>query len=176
MKQKLFVIYIGGSTEQSLIELHDIRFVVASQIEETYEELKKSWWGTPKSLHLDCWGALEYADGYKIELVSGDGQPPVADTKKLYFVNLGGYSSEEFTEIHRNVFLVATSEAEAKKRAVASMRDTQQGHKDYMYEVESAFCLNQIVDEKSLHLRLSPVENSPKFQFEFGYVPIGKKT
>lgn len=67
---KLFVIYIGGAHEQGLIELHDIRFVVANTIEDTYARLRKSWWGIPKSLHLDAWGILEYADGYNINIVT----------------------------------------------------------------------------------------------------------
>ncbi len=170
MNNKLFVIYIGGKTTQSLIELHDMRFVVATRIEETYGELKKTWWGTPESLHLDCWGALEYADGHKLEFV----EAPAADSKKLYFVNLGAYSPQEFTEIHRNVFVVADSEAEAKKRAVASIRDLKQGHKDHLYDVESALCLTEAIKGKVLHLRLTPVEQAPEFSFEFGYVPIGK--
>ncbi len=38
----LFVIYIGGSHNQSLIELHDMRFIIANNIEETYDELRQS--------------------------------------------------------------------------------------------------------------------------------------
>ena len=37
----LFVIYLGGAHEKSLIELHDIRFIAANTIEETYSALKK---------------------------------------------------------------------------------------------------------------------------------------
>ena len=44
-RMKLFVIYIGGTHEKSLIELHDMRFVVANTIEETYDALRQSWWG-----------------------------------------------------------------------------------------------------------------------------------
>lgn len=167
---KLFVIYIGGSTETSLIELHDMRFVIADKIEDTYADLKKTWWGTPESLHLDCWGALEFADGYKIDLV----KQAVDNPLKLYFINLGGYSKNDFTELHQNIFLVAESESEAKKRAVASVREWSQGHKDYLYEVESAFCLNQVAHEKSLSLKLTKVVEAPEFKFDFGYVPIGK--
>ncbi len=175
MKKKLFVVYIGGSTTQSLIELHDMRFVLAETIEDTFETLKKTWWGVPESLHLDCWGALESTDGHKIDVV----ETPVQASKKLYFINLGAYSSQEFTEVHRNLFLVAETEAEAKKRAVASIRDFEQGHKDYLYEVDSAICLSQIVSShmdgnQFLHLQLSPEENLPKFKFNYGYVPIGK--
>ncbi len=51
--QKLFVIYIGGSHEKSFIEMYDMQFMVANPIEETYDELRKSWRGTSKSLHLE---------------------------------------------------------------------------------------------------------------------------
>lgn len=67
---KLFVIYIGGAHEKSLIELHDMRFVVANTIEETYDTLRQSWWGTPASLHLDAWGVLDYADNQRSNCVS----------------------------------------------------------------------------------------------------------
>lgn len=36
-KKKLFIIYIGGSHEKAFIELHDMRFVIAETIEDTYE-------------------------------------------------------------------------------------------------------------------------------------------
>ena len=42
---KLFMIYIGGVHEKAFIELHDMRFVIAKSLEDTYEELKSSWWG-----------------------------------------------------------------------------------------------------------------------------------
>jgi hypothetical protein len=170
---KLFVIYIGGRTRQSLIELHDMRFVVAEKIEDTYAELKKSWWGLPESLHLDCWGALEAADGYQISLV-----PQGTDKNfglKLYFVNLGGYSQKEFTELHQNIFIVAENEAVAKQRAVASVKSWSQGHKDHLYEVESVFCINQVAQEKSLAIQLTKTEATAEFKFDFGYVPICKK-
>lgn len=48
----LFVIYIGGSHNQSLIELHDMRFVVANNIEDTYSLLRQSWWGFPQAYIL----------------------------------------------------------------------------------------------------------------------------
>lgn len=55
---KLFLIYIDGAHERSFIELHDIRFIIANKIEDTYDALRSSWWGKPGTLHLDSWGAL----------------------------------------------------------------------------------------------------------------------
>ncbi|HXH55601.1 MAG TPA: DUF1543 domain-containing protein, partial [Gammaproteobacteria bacterium] len=100
---KLFAIYIGGKTATSIIELHDMRFIIAEHIEDTYPELIKQWWGTSKSLHLDCWGALTSADGHNIYLTTESS----TESKKLFFVNMGGYDSKKFTELHENLFIVA---------------------------------------------------------------------
>jgi len=50
---KLFAIYLGGKTETSLIEVHDVRFVIAEKMEDAYDTLRSEWWGVPESLHLD---------------------------------------------------------------------------------------------------------------------------
>src|SRR3954462_7690207 len=97
---RIFAIYIGGATEKSLIELHDMRFVIADRIEDTYPALKAAWWGKPESLHIDCWGALDSADGHNITLKP----EPSSGAERLYFVNLGGYDPGDFTELHKNVF------------------------------------------------------------------------
>jgi hypothetical protein len=173
LRQKLFVIYIGGRTAQSLIELHDMRFVIAEKIEDTYQELKNSWWGLPESLHLDCWGALEFADGYQLSLVPKGSESNFG--LKLYFINLGGYSPNEFTELHQNIFIVAENEAVAKQKALTRVKTWSQGHKDHLYEVESVFCINQVADKNSLSIQLTKTEAADELKFDFGYVPIGKK-
>ena len=47
---KLFYFYIGGRTEKSLVELHDVRFGCGAQLEDTFDALRQSWWGVPDSL------------------------------------------------------------------------------------------------------------------------------
>jgi hypothetical protein len=167
---KLFMIYIGGKHEKSLIELHDIRFVMANTIEETYSALKKSWWGTPESLHLDCWGAVNSIDGYELRIHSY----PQQRAEQIYFVNLGGYDSAQFTELHENILLVASSPAEAKQKAIARMRPCEVPHRDYAYEVESILCLEDMGKEQGLFLHLEPSSAPAPFEFTCLYTPIGK--
>jgi hypothetical protein len=40
---KLFAIYVGGEAVGANIEVHDMRFVAATSLEDTYEELKRQW-------------------------------------------------------------------------------------------------------------------------------------
>jgi hypothetical protein len=48
---KLFAFYVGGETETSNTELHNMRFAVGERMEDCYESLRRQWWGTPESLH-----------------------------------------------------------------------------------------------------------------------------
>ncbi len=167
----LFVIYIGGSHEKSLIELHDMRLIVANTIEDTYEALKKSWWGTPESLHLDAWGKLNYADGHDIQL---NNTPTLNNQNKLYFVNLGGYDSKQFTELHKNIFVVAENDAEAKLKAVKQVQNWEVPHRDYLFEAEKIINVNEILLDQNIHVHLIPSNIEKPFKFTCKYVPIGR--
>jgi hypothetical protein len=168
---KLYVIFIGGSTTQSLIELHDMKFIVADKIEDTYAELKNTWWGTPESLHIDAWGALHYADGYEVHLKT---EPAQNQEDKLYFVNLGGYDKNEFTELHKNVFVVANSESKAKVKALKQILDWQAHHKDSQCDVDKIIQVAQVVNDKKYYIHLVPTQEEKPFEFSCQYVPIGR--
>lgn len=168
---KLFAIYIGGSTETSLIELHDVRFVVADTLEGTIPELKRTWWGTPESLHMDCWGELTSADGHNISL----GKAPATGEDKLWFVNLGGYDPSDFTELHKNVFVVAPTKSKAKVRALKQILDWKSRHEDYTHDIEQLTCLDEIVGAKGLYIHLEKTDTPKPFDFTCGYKPLGKK-
>jgi hypothetical protein len=171
MKMHLFVVYIGGTHQRSLIELHDIRFVVGNTIEETYETLRQSWWGTPESLHLDAWGILNYADGYGISV----GEAIIKETEhKLYFVNLGGYDQNKFTELHKNIFVVAADEHQAKQKALQQINEWESPHRDYLHQVDSLINLNILLVNHGMYIHLQKEIEEKPFEFTCRYVPIGK--
>jgi len=165
---KLFAIYIGGEAIGANIELHDMRFVVAETITDTYDELRRQWWGIADSLHIDCWAEISHADGYKISL-----RPePFTGAKRLYYVNLGGYAAGEFAEQHKNVFVVADTLAKAKARAIKHARHWLEPHRDEMYEAEQAFSLSDAGRDQRLHVHLAPSPNLPDLVVTCDYVPI----
>jgi hypothetical protein len=169
---KLFAIYIGGELEGANIELHDMRFVVAPSISDTYDELRRQWWGIPKSLHIDCWAELNQVDGYDVELLA----EPFVGSEKLYYINLGGYDSAEFRERHKNVFVVATSVPEAKRRAIKEARQWNVAHRDDMYEAEQAFSLSDVAEDKRLYLHLTPNPQPTRLKFVCKYSLINRKS
>lgn len=165
---KLFAIYIGGELAGANIELHDMRFIVAPSIVDTYEELRRQWWGIPKSLHIDCWAEIGEVDGYRVDLK----QEPFLGPEKLYYINLGGYDAGEFIEQHKNVFIVAASIPEAKKRAIKEAKPWKVPHRDEMYEAEQAFSLDDAAKAQRLYVHLTPISICKPLNFVCGYTPV----
>ena len=167
----LFVIYVGGKTETSLIEVHDIHFALGEKIEDTYDQLRAQWWGTPQSLHLDAWGVVKSVDDYNLILKP---EAAIAETKKVFFVNLGGYDPNEFTELHKNMFVVAENENKAKFKAKGSVSHWQVPHKDNIYAVDSCVNVTTLLAKKGLSIHLAKTDTPTPFSFTCKYVSIGK--
>ncbi len=165
---KLFAIYIGGEHERANIELHDMRFIVARSIRDTYPALRQQWWGIPKSLHIDCWAELDQVDGYDVTL-----RPePFAGLERLYYVNLGGYAPGEFAELHKNMFIVADSLAKAKARALQGAQGWSQAHRDDVYEAEQAFELASAAADQHLFIHLTRADQVRELAVISDYIPI----
>jgi hypothetical protein len=167
---KLFAIYVGGEHPGANIEVHDMRFVVAPSITDTYAELHRQWWGKPGSLHIDCWAAIDHADGYDVAL-----RPePFTGPERLYYVNLGGYDAADFSEKHKNVFVVAPTVAAAKARAIKAAKGWDAPHRHDMYEAEQAFAFDECVRDERLHLHLTASAMTRPLVFSCDYTPISK--
>jgi len=167
---KLFMFYIGGNCGNSNIELHDVRFSVGNTPEDCHEDLRRQWWGDPKSLHLDCWGPVEQADGFDVTLTTTP-QDDVAS--RLFFVNLGGYSPREFGELHKNVLIVASDAKAAKAKALTQISDWSQPHKDQLFEIEKAIDVTAFMAGYGCFLALEPATVARPFVFRCEYLPIG---
>ena len=121
----LFLVVLGGRAKKANIELHDVRWVVGSKIEDTYDTLRKDWFGSPKGLHIDSYKKIKYIDGYKINLINFEKSEiekkqlfKKNKTKKhLWFVNIGGYNSTSMQEQHEFGLVIASNKLEAKNIA-----------------------------------------------------------
>jgi hypothetical protein len=167
---KLFMFYVGGDCGNSNIELHDVRFAVGESAEDCHADLRQQWWGSRNSLHLDCWGAVEQADGYDVAIIKN---PPSEQPLKLFFLNLGGYDPAEFGELHQNVLLVAADVKAAIARALGGIRTWAVPHRDRILEVEKAINLNDLFQGRGHYLGLSPATAERPFLFTCKYLKLG---
>ena len=99
-------------------------------------------------------------------------EEPDDSRDKLWFFNLGGYDPREFTELHRNMFLVGPDWRSAKVRAIETVRGWTSPHKDYAFDIETIIDVANAAGTDAISLTRS--EEPKPFEFEARYVPIGK--
>ena len=124
-KNYLFLVVLGGRAKKANVELHDVRWVVGSRIEDTYDVLRRDWFGTFEGLHIDSYKKIKYIDGYKIILKNFENDKinknqlanRTKHKKNLWFVNIGGYDPSSMQEKHEFGLVVASSKLEAKNLA-----------------------------------------------------------
>ena len=135
----LFLVVLGGRADKANVELHDVRWVVGSHIEDTFNDLRNNWFGSIDGLHIDSFKKIEYIDGYKINLKNFEKnniknkQPlkQINPQKNLWFVNIGGYDPSSMQEKHEFGLVVASSSLEAKNKAKSQwLNGCRKKHKD----------------------------------------------
>ena len=141
----LYLIVLGGRARNANIELHDVRWVVGSKIEDTFDTLRKDWFGSPKGLHIDSYKKIKYIDGYKINLINFEKDKREKNQlanrtkhqKNLWFVNIGGYDPSSMQEKHEFGLVIASNKLEAKNKAKSKwLIGYEKKHKDDMASIE----------------------------------------
>ena len=125
LEKFLFLVVVGGRSPKANIELHDVRWVIGSKIEDTFDQLRNDWFGSDNGLHIDSYKKIDSIDGYKINLINKESREPQnkiskkgrISNKKLWFVNIGGYDPNSMQEKHEFGLVVASSFSEAKNKA-----------------------------------------------------------
>ncbi len=139
---------LGGRAKKANIELHDVRWVIGSKIEDTYDTLRDDWFGSPIGLHIDSYKKIKYIDGYKINLINFEKdniqKKHLVKTNKLkkylWFVNIGGYDPTSMQEKHEFGLVTASTKLEAKKIAKSKwLIGCKKKHKDDIASLEKLF-------------------------------------
>ena len=141
----LYLVVLGGRAEKANIELHDVRWVIGSKIEDTYDTLRKDWFGSPKGLHIDSYKKIRYIDGYKINLINVERNKigkkkfvkKISPKRNLWFVNIGGYNPTSMQEKHEFGLVIASNKLEAKNIAKSKwLIGCKKKHKDDIASLE----------------------------------------
>ncbi|MEN4193936.1 DUF1543 domain-containing protein [Serratia marcescens] len=165
----LLMFYVGGTAPGANIELHDVQFAAADRPEEAYPLLREKWFGDKRKVHVDGYARIDWADGYDVSLKPA----PFAGEEKLFFVNVGGYRSDELAELLQFGLFVARSADEAKDKAKrVLLTDSAQQHKDDLADVDDCLLLHAL-QGYHVHLRANP-HGKPARPLWQGYLPIGE--
>ncbi len=168
---------------RSHIELHDVRWVVGKDIQETFDQLREEWFGNKRGLHIDSYMRVNYIDGYSINLKPKEKHEAINkdNDNKLWFVNIGGYLSNQLLEQHHFGLVIAKTSSQAKKKAKTNwLKNTLKIHNDDTFkidlknEVDNCYSIKQV---NGFEIELVPDEFKRSQLFIpdwFGYMKIDK--
>ena len=185
----LYLVVLGGRAKKANIELHDVRWVVGSKIEDTYDTLWKDWFGSLKGLHIDSYKKIKYLDGYKINLRNVENLkinkrfPNKSNTKKnLWFVNIGGYDPTSMQEKHEFGLVAASNKIEAKNIAKSRwLIGCKKKHNDDIASIEMLINCDDCEQIKKIdnwEIELTPDKNfieENNYPDWYGYQKIDEK-
>ena len=190
LEKFLFLVVVGGRSPKANIELHDVRWVIGSKIEDTFDQLRNDWFGADNGLHIDSYKKIDSIDGYKINLRNKENNEPKnkifkkdkITNKKLWFVNIGGYDPSSMQEKHEFGLIVASSPSEAKTKAKSKwLIDCKKRHKDDISAIKKFTDVDDcevIKNIKNWEIELIRNDNhveEKNIPDWFGYMRIDKK-
>ena len=167
----LYLVVLGGRAEKANIELHDVRWVVGSKIEDSFDTLRKDWFGSLKGLHIDSYKKIQYIDGHKINLKNVEnhktGKKQLVkknnSKKYLWFVNIGGYNPTSMQEKHEFGLVTASTKLEAKNVAKSKwLIGYKKKHKDDLASLEMLISFDDCEQIKKIgnwEIELTPDNN-----------------
>ncbi|MDQ8006532.1 MAG: DUF1543 domain-containing protein [Pedobacter sp.] len=176
---KLFMILLGCKPKGRHTEQHDIFFAIANEVKELVPAINAFWPEANGKIHLDAYRIVNNVNGYKVDVVEKNSKADAAN--RLFFMNLGGYQSNVFEELHYKMLMVATEKAEAIKKAKESEFFMQyfSPHIDDKYgvDVDDVFEIEDVLQEEikaKYQLIFTPTDSLPEDEIVLGYMPIGK--
>ena len=186
----LFLVVLGGRAEKANIELHDVRWVIGSKIEDSFDTLRKDWFGSSKGLHIDSYKKIQYIDGHKINLKNVEkhkiGKKQLVKKnnakKYLWFVNIGGYAPNSMMEKHEFGLVIASNKLEAKNIAKSIwLIGCKKKHKDDLASLEMLISFDDCEQIKKIgnwEIELIPDNNfirENNYPDWYGYQKIDEK-
>jgi len=113
---KLYLLLLGAEAPGRVVEQHDYFFGIAENLAELLPEVRAFWPEAGASLHLDGWREVTKVDGCAIRVFSQSDQKP-ASHRKLFFLNLGGYTPGKLEEQHYTLLTVQENRLKAVQAA-----------------------------------------------------------
>lgn len=181
------MVLLGSRARGRNVEQHDYFFGIAASLRDLVPRMKAFWPEAGNSLHIDGWREVTSVDGYDVTIIPRT-ETLMPSTRKLFFINLGGYQSGKLEEQHYTLLTVQddrTSAMKAAKRtdffktnAIASIKGANT-HIDEKYgiDVDEVHRIDDLLaPEETAHyqIRLTPADNSAIDEIHLGYFQLNK--
>jgi hypothetical protein len=110
---KLFMLILGCKPQGRNTEQHDTFFGIGDSLTDLLPQIKQFWPDGGK-IHIDSWREVTSVDGFSINVVL---KSEARSENKLFFLNLGGYKTNDLEEYHYKLLSVSDSKTTAIQAA-----------------------------------------------------------
>jgi hypothetical protein len=159
---KLFMVLLGCTPEGRLTEQHDVFFGIGENLTELIPQMNLFWPEAKGKLHIDAWREVTVVGNYSIELISN--VENTSSDENLFFLNLGGYKTDEFEEYHYKMLTVSPTLASAIKESKKTAFYKHCGFKGAVSHIDDKYGID--VDDFHKVADLLNVETKSKFQLK----------
>lgn len=178
------MILLGSKAPGRNVEQHDFFFGIAYSLKELVPAMRAFWPEAGNSIHMDGWREVNRIDDYQIKIVlKGDAE--ILSSKKIFFINLGGYQSGKLEEQHYTVLSVHDERSLAiqnAKKTIFYRTNTLKGagsHIDEKYgiDVDDIYKIEDILApefKNKYHISLIPNTDIPEDEVHLGYFKLEK--
>lgn len=181
---KLFMILLGSKAPNRNVEQHDYFFGIAHSLKELVPEMRAFWPEAGDSIHIDGWREINRVDGYQVKVILKE-EALLESSKKLFFINLGGYQSGKLEEQHYTVLSVHDERTQAiqqAKKTVFFKTNTLKGagsHIDEKYgvDVDDIYRIEEILDpafKDKYSILITPATDLIEDTVNLGYFKLDK--
>lgn len=180
------MVLLGSKAPARNTEQHDFFFGIANNLTELVPAMRSFWPEAGNSLHIDGWRRITYVDGYRVDVVPK--QQNLENGKRLFFINLGGYTSGKLEEQHYTLLTVQDDRMSAlsaskrtaffKTATIAKLKGAN-AHIDEKYgiDVDDIYRIDDLLtdaDKAVYHINLLPAPGLPDDEVHLGYLQLHK--
>jgi len=182
---KLYLLLLGAEAPGRNVEQHDYFFGIADNLKDLVPQIKAYWPEAGNTLHIDGWREVTNVDDYSVHVVSHNNETPPASSK-LFFFNLGGYTSGKLEEQHYTVLTVQhnrTLAMQAAKKTLFfktnSLKGTATAHIDDKYgiDVDNIYQIEDMLSpnlKEQYRILISEGTELPEDKINLGYFKLDK--
>ncbi|MCR8558797.1 DUF1543 domain-containing protein [Mucilaginibacter sp. BJC16-A38] len=182
---KLYLLLLGAGAPGRNIEQHDYFFGIANELKDLVPDLKAFWPEAGNTLHVDGYREVTRVENWSIRVVPQDDETPES-ANKLFFLNLGGYTTGKLEEQHYIVLTVQGTRAlavqEAKKSLffkTNSLKGIATSHIDEKYgvDVDNVYQIDDLLSpayKEKYRIVIGDGTETPEDEIHLGYFKLDK--
>ncbi|MDP9077839.1 MAG: DUF1543 domain-containing protein [Bacteroidota bacterium] len=182
---KLYLLLLGAGAPGRNIEQHDYFFGIANELKDLVPDLKAFWPEAGNTLHVDGYREVTKVENWSIRVVPQEDEAPES-ANKLFFLNLGGYTTGKLEEQHYIVLTVQETRALAVQEAkrslffkTNSLKGIATAHIDEKYgvDVDNVYQIDDLLSpayKEKYRIVISDGTTLPEDEIRLGYFKLDK--